>query len=74
MATEAFTYGDSFKFEPGATMRFNGVEGRIWVKRTKRADASGWRDNGRTHVQQDATHRDIVNRFGLFWVPELVNA
>lgn len=74
MVTEAFTYGYSTKFTPAETMFFNGVEGRIWVMRTRRASGRGWRERGRTHIKLDATHKEIVNRFGLFWIPDPINA
>lgn len=74
MAKNTFTLGNSLKYEATERMKYNGVDGVIWVKRVKCADGSGWAHDGRAHLPLAATRKQVVEYFGQVYRAEQVNA
>ena len=74
MAAETFTLGASLKYEATERVRYNGVDGVIWVKRIKCADGNGWMHDGKAHMPIRATRKQIVEHFGQVYRPEQVNS
>ena len=74
MAQKTFTLGPDLRYEAAERMRYNGVEGVLWVKRIKCADGSGWMHDGKNHMPLTATRKQVVERFGQVYRAERVNA
>lgn len=74
MAAQTFTLGQSIKYEATERVRYNGVDGVIWVKRVKCADGSGWMHDGKAHMPVRATRKQIVEHFGQVYRHEEINA
>lgn len=64
MATTTFALGSELKYEATDQVRYNGVDGVIWVKRIKCRDGSGWMHDGKLFMPSRATRKDIVEAFG----------
>ncbi|ADV01249.1 hypothetical protein [Alicycliphilus denitrificans] len=74
MAANTFTLGSGLKYEAAERMRYNDVDGILWIKRVRCADGSGWAHDGKAHLPLRATRREVVEHFGQVYRPELVNA
>ena len=71
MAQKTFTLGRDLRYEATERVRYNGVDGVIWVKRI-RADG-GWMHDGKQHLPLRATRKEVVERFGQVYHPDEVN-
>jgi hypothetical protein len=72
MAIKTFTLGPDLRYEAAERVRYNGVNGIVWILRVRAQ--GGWMHTGKQFMPLTATRQQVVERFGQIYRPQEVAA